>query len=59
MRSAYSSKWLDVMEDEMRSMSINKVCDLEEIPKGAKTVGRKWVYKMKCDSDGNIERFKA
>jgi hypothetical protein len=25
MRSAYSSKWLDAMEDEMRSMSINKV----------------------------------
>jgi hypothetical protein len=47
------------MEDEMRSMSINKVWDLEEIPKGAKTVGCKWVYKMKCDSKRNIERFKA
>jgi hypothetical protein len=33
MRNAYSSKWLDVMEDEMRSMSINKVWNLEEIPK--------------------------
>jgi hypothetical protein len=59
MRSAYSSKWLDAMEDEMRSMSINKIWDLEEIPKGAKTVGCKWIYKTKCDSNGNIERFKA
>jgi hypothetical protein len=59
MRSVHSSKWLDAMEDEMRSMSVNKVCDLEEIPKGAKTVGCKWVYKMKCDSNENIERFKA
>jgi hypothetical protein len=33
MRSVYSSKWLDAMEDEMRSMSVNKVWDLEEIPK--------------------------
>jgi hypothetical protein len=33
MRSAYSSKWLEAMEDEMRSMSINKAWDLEEIPK--------------------------
>jgi hypothetical protein len=41
MRSAHSSKWIDAMEDEMRSMSVNKVWDLEEIPKGAKTVGYK------------------
>jgi hypothetical protein len=48
MRSAHSSKWLDAMKDEMRSMSVNKVWDLEEIPKRAKTVGCKWVYKTKC-----------
>jgi hypothetical protein len=33
MRSAYSSKWLEAMKDEMRSISINKVWDLEKIPK--------------------------
>jgi hypothetical protein len=43
MRSEYSSKWLDAMEYEIKSMSINEVWDLEEIPKGAKTVGYKWV----------------
>jgi hypothetical protein len=59
MRSAHSSKWFDAMKDEMRSMSVNKVCDLEEIPKGAKTVGCKWFYKTKYDSNRNIERFKA
>jgi hypothetical protein len=32
MRSAHSSKWLEAMEDEMRSMSTNKVWDFEEIP---------------------------
>jgi hypothetical protein len=58
-RSTHSSKWLEAMEDEMRSMSSNKVWDLEEIPKGAKTVGCKWVYKTKCDSKGNIKRYKA
>jgi hypothetical protein len=59
MRSAYSSKWHEAMEDEMRSMSINKVWDLEKNPKGVKTVGCKWVCKTKCDSKGNIEGFKA
>jgi hypothetical protein len=47
------------MEDEMRYISVNKVWYLEEIPKGVKTVGYKWVYKTKCNSNGNIERFKA
>jgi hypothetical protein len=47
------------MEDEMRSMSANKVWGLEEIPKGAKIVDCKWVYKTKCDSKENIERFTA
>ena len=41
MRSAHSSKWLEAMEDEMKSMKINDVWDLEIIPKGAKTIGRK------------------
>ena len=59
IKSPHSSKWLEAMEDEMRSMSSNKVWDLEEVPKGAKTVGCKWVYKTKCDSRGNIERYKA
>jgi hypothetical protein len=59
IRSAPSYKWLEAMEDKMRSISVNKVWDLEEIPKGAKTVGYKRVYKIKCDSKENIERFKA
>jgi hypothetical protein len=59
MRSAHSSKWLEDMKDEMRSMSTNKVWDFEEILKGAKIVGYKWVYKTKCDSKGNIEIFKT
>jgi hypothetical protein len=59
MRSVHSSEWLEAMKDEMKSMSTNDVWDLEEIPKGAKTVGCKWVYKIKCDSKGNIERYKA
>jgi hypothetical protein len=59
MRSAHSSKWLETMQDEMKSISTNKVWDLEEIPKGAKIVGCKWIYKTKCDSRGNVEKYKA
>jgi hypothetical protein len=59
MRSPHSSKWCEAMEDEMMSMSANQVWKLEEIPKGAKTVGCKWVYKIKRDSKENIDRFKT
>ena len=59
IRSDHSSKQLEAIEDEMKSMNANKVWDLEIIPKGAKTVGCKWVYKTKLDSQGNIERYKA
>jgi hypothetical protein len=40
-------------------MSGNQVWKLEEIPKGAKTVGYKWVYKIKRDSKENFNRFKT
>jgi hypothetical protein len=33
MRSAHSSKWLEAMEDEIKSMSTNRVWDLKEISK--------------------------
>ena len=59
MRSVNSSKWTVAMDDEMKSMSANKVWDLEEIPKGAKILGYKWVYKTKSNSKGNVERYKA
>jgi len=59
MRSCHSSEWLEAMKDERKSMSNNNIWDLEEILNGAKTVGCKWVYKMKCDSKGNVERYKV
>ena len=58
-RSDHSSKWLETMEDKMKSTNVNKVWDLKIIPKEAKTIGCKWAYKTKLDSQGNIERYKA
>jgi hypothetical protein len=59
MRNAHLSKWLEAIQEEMRSMSTNNVWDLEKILKGAKIVGCKWIYKTKYDSKGNVKRFKA
>lgn len=59
MTSGHSSKCLEAMIDEIKSMNINDVWDLLEIPDRVKKVGYKWVYKTKHDSKGNVERFKA
>jgi hypothetical protein len=58
-RSPHSSKWREAMEDEMRYMSTKQAWKLEEISKGTKIVGCKWVCKIKHDSKGNINRFKT
>jgi hypothetical protein len=55
MRSAHSSKWHEAMEDEMKSMSTNRVWDLEEIPNGAKIVSCKWVYKTNVTPKGILK----
>ncbi|KAL6338190.1 hypothetical protein AAG906_015153 [Vitis piasezkii] len=54
-----SNKWIDAMNDELKSMDQNKVWELVELPEGYKAVGCKWVFKTKRDSKGNIERHKA
>ena len=59
MRSVYSFKWQEAMKVEMNLMNTNDVWDSEEISNGAKTVGCERVYKTKCDSKGNVERYKA
>jgi hypothetical protein len=54
-----SDKWIEAMQDELKSMSTNQVYELVEIPNGVKPVGCKWVYKTKRDSKGKVEKFKA
>ena len=39
MSSEHSHKWIEAMEEELKSMSTNKVWDLVEISEGAKKVG--------------------
>ncbi|GKF31046.1 hypothetical protein Tco_0100844, partial [Tanacetum coccineum] len=50
-----SAHWREAMEGELNSMSKNNVWELAELPKGAKPVGCKWVYKTKLDLNGNVE----
>ena len=59
MESDDSSKWMEAMNEKLKSMAHNGVWDLIELPNSCKPVGCKWVFKTKRDAKGNIERFKV
>lgn len=54
--SHLSNEWKIAMEEELMSMKHNKVWELVELPQGCKAVDCKWIYKMKRDSKGQVER---
>ena len=43
----------------MTSLKENEVWELSTLPPGKKAIGSKWVYKVKTNGDGTIERYKA
>jgi Reverse transcriptase (RNA-dependent DNA polymerase) len=47
------------MKEEIKSMDQNQVWDLVDLPSGSKKVGCKWIFKIKRDSKGKNERYKA
>ena len=51
--------WKKAMDEEMRALDHNQTWELVRLPKGKKPVGCRWVYTIKCNSDGTLERYKA
>ena len=52
-------KWIEAMKEEMGSMRTNHVWDLLDLPPSRKTVGNKWVLKIKRKGNGVIECYNA
>jgi hypothetical protein len=52
-------KWRDAMLDEMRALEKNETWELVDLPQGKQTVGCKWVFSIKYNPEGKIERYKA
>ena len=59
LRSPDASEWKLAMDEEIASLQANGTWDLEEQPFGVKAIPVKWVFKIKRDASGNIERYKA
>ena len=56
--SPQSNFWIDVIKDEMTSMSHDKVWSLVDLPDDYKPIGCKWVFKTKCNAKGHVKRYK-
>lgn len=54
-----SKEWTLACEDEIKSINKNRTWDLVHLPLGAKPIGLKWVFKLKRNSDGSINKYKA
>ena len=51
--------WQQAMDEELSALHKTGTWDLVPLPPGKTVVGCRWVYKIKTNSDGSIERYKA
>jgi len=54
-----ASLWMTTMQEEVEALHKNKTWSLVELPEGRKAIGCKWVYKIKRDSNKQVERYRA
>ncbi|CAI7859665.1 unnamed protein product [Closterium sp. NIES-54] len=59
LESIDAEEWKKAMESELKSIEENGTWELVELPKGCKAITSKWLFKIKSDADGKIERYKS
>ncbi|CAL5365935.1 unnamed protein product [Camellia sinensis] len=52
-------EWQTAISEEMKALEKNHTGEVMGLPKGKTTVGCKWVFTVKYNSDGSLERYKA
>ena len=59
IRNPDTSMWMTAMQEEIEALHRNHTWKLVELPAGRKAIGNKWVYKIKRDSNDQVERYRA
>ncbi|CAI5491925.1 unnamed protein product [Closterium sp. Naga37s-1] len=59
LESSDAEEWKKAMESELKSIEENGTWELVELPEGRKAITSKWLFKIKSDANGNIERYKS
>jgi hypothetical protein len=59
LKGEYAKEWKEAIQKEYNSLIKNETWEVVELPPNRKTIGCKWVFKVKYKADGTIDRFKA
>ena len=51
--------WKKAMNEEMEALQRNTTWELVPLPEGKKTVRFRWIFTVKLNPDGSINRYKA
>ena len=54
-----SYHWKKAIDEELGSLAKNETWTLSPLPEGRKAIDCKWVFKVKFNKDGSIEKYKA
>ena len=52
-------RWTNAMGSEIGAMEENHTWSIVDLPHGKEAINSQWVYKIKYNADGSIERYKA
>ena len=52
-------KWKNAMDEEIKAIKKNDSWELATLPRAHKAIGVKWLYKIKENARGEVERYKA
>ncbi|CAI7899825.1 unnamed protein product [Closterium sp. NIES-54] len=59
LESSDAEEWKKAMESELKSIEENGTWELVELPEERKAITSKFLFKIKSDANGNIERYKS
>ncbi|XP_022856635.1 uncharacterized protein LOC111377743 [Olea europaea var. sylvestris] len=51
--------WKAAIMEEVRALEKNNTWEIVDLPRGKRPVGCKWIFTVKHEADGSVERFKA
>ena len=52
-------KWTTTVNEEFQALAKNNTWEITTLPKGKRPVGCKWIFTIKYNADGSINRYKA